>query len=55
MHSIKGTKMKNMFFVLLVSIFTIGATSIHAHCGDAEMHADKTKKEKGEKEKDKDA
>ena len=43
--------MKNIFYVLLVSMFTLGSTSIHAHCGDAEMHADKTKKEKKEKEK----
>ena len=47
--------MKNIFYALLVSLFTIGSGSIHAHCGDAEMHADKTKKEKSEKDTDKDA
>jgi len=49
---LKGKKMKNIFYVLLVSMFTLSSTSIHAHCGDAEMHADKTKKEKKEKDKD---
>tara|TARA_B100000035_G_scaffold311460_1_gene321039 strand:- start:959 stop:1120 length:162 start_codon:yes stop_codon:yes gene_type:complete len=49
---LKGKKMKNIFYVLLVSIFTIGSANIHAHCGDAEMHADKTKKEKKDKDKD---
>ena len=51
----KGKKMKNIFYVLLVSLFTLGSSSIHAHCGDAEKHAaDKTKEEE-KKEKDKDA
>ena len=50
---LNGKKMKNIFYALLVSLFTIGSTSIHAHCGDAEKHAaDKTKEEKKEKDKD---
>ena len=48
--------MKNIFYVLLVSLvsfFTIGSSSVYAHCGDAEKHAaDKTKEEKKEKDKD---
>ena len=44
--------MKKILSVLLVSMFTFGSSAVFSHCGNADMHADKTKEEKKDEDKD---
>tara|TARA_E500000178_G_scaffold284231_1_gene285315 strand:+ start:15319 stop:15465 length:147 start_codon:yes stop_codon:yes gene_type:complete len=43
--------MKSVLFSIILSLSAIiGSSLAHAHCGDADMHADKPKEEEKEKE-----